>query len=283
MKKRGWLDLEPELGDLKLSEDDVLGELANSSALDRLFGRIHLDQFYQDLEERGLLDRLRRRGYVRFWAEVQRPDARVERVLLWANHPDRSEPLILMDVKSRQGRLGTPWGLSYRVLVWEWIEMRDPLARPSAYRPAFPGQTAPGLGLFHSLTKLMLQYVEELDLEALAAVPEYFHNAVLYASHFRFLEAAFQGEFQAMCRDLLHQGLAPASWWMARGEVDRVQKASGEVVPYSWTPHTIVRPLEPGLRARLTEGDYPSAADAAMQEVEFRRREMLDSDAQPAL
>ena len=267
-KLTGWDDLD----DLGLKPGDLDGDLFHKPP-EGVFGQIPLDQFLHDLEDNGLLERLRGRGYHNFRLGLDKEDAYTERLRLFGMHPDHQGELQLMDVRSHRGVIETPWNTRYRVLGWDWLEMQDPLARPSPYRPILPGQTHPGLGLFRGLTRMMLNYVPQLEVEGLTAVPQYFHNAVLYSGQFCFLDACVQGRFQAACRDLLDEGLAPASWWVARQEVEIVERATGERRPYVWEPEKIVRGLCPDLKERLTSPDYLEACQQAMEQVEFRRRE----------
>lgn len=263
----GWDDLD----DLGLEPGDLEGDLFHKPP-EGVFGLISLDQFMHDLEDRGLLERLRGRGYQKFWLDLAKEDVYTERLRLFGLHPDHQGELQLMDVRSHKGAIEAPWGTRYRVLGWDWVEMQDPLARPSPFRPMLPGQSHPGLGLFRGLTRLMLDYVPQLGVEGLTAVPQYFHNAVLYGGHFCFLDARVQGRFQAACRDLLDEGLSPASWWVAREEVEIVDRASGQVQPYVWKPEKIVRGLAPELKDRLVGPEYLEVCQRAMEQVEFRRR-----------
>lgn len=266
MKK--WFDW--DLGNLDLAEDDLNRDLLDKSPLSEgIFGKISLDQFLHDLEETGLLERLRLRGYQRFRPALERKDLFSERLRLWGKHIDHRAELQLMDIKSHRASILSPWKESYKALGWDWVEMQDPTARPSPYRPTLPGQKYPGLGMFRSLTRLMLHYVEGLGLEALTAIPLYFHNAVLYSKSFYFLEAQVQGRFMAMCRDLLHEGLAPASWWVARQEVEMRHRASGRCETFEWSAALIVKPLCERLQARLSSPEYQEACARAMEEVEF--------------
>lgn len=266
-KLMGWDDLDG----LGLEAGDLEGDLFHKPA-EGVFGMIPLDQFMQDLEEHGLLDRLRGRGYQRFRLGLDKEDLYTERLRVFGVHPDHEGELQLMDVRSHRGSIETPWGSRYRVLGWDWVEMQDPLARPSPFRPMLPGQSHPGLGLFRGLTHMMLDYIPRLDVEGLTAVPQFFHNAVLYSGHFCFLDAEVQGRFQAACRDLLDEGLAPASWWVAREEVEVVDRVSGEVRPYVWQPEKIVRGLASELKERLSSQSYRDVCQRAMEQVQFRRR-----------
>lgn len=265
MKSKGftWDDL-----DLSLSEGDLQQDLLKTvPPVNGIYGVIPLQRFLEDLEHHGLLERLRQRGYRGFRPDCQRFDETGERLRLFASHLDHTQEFVLMDCKSRLGYLE-----NYRALGWDWLEMRDPLAQPSPYRPTLPGQHSPGLGLFRGMTRVMLEYIPLLKIQALTAVPQYFHNAVLYSSHFVFLDPQAQGRFLAMCRDLLHEGLASASWWVYREEVWERDRQSGEEKPFTWKPERIVRGLCPELQARLTSAEYQEACLKSQEAVEYSHR-----------
>ncbi len=271
-KLLGWDDF----NDLGLEAGDLEGDLFHKPP-DGVFGMISLDQFLHDMQDHGLLSRLEHRGYRQFRLGLDKDDAFTERLRLFALHPDHQGELLLMDVRSHRGVIEAPWGNRYRVLGWDWVEMQDPLARPSPFRPMLPGQAHPGLGLFRGLTRLMLSYIPRLEVEGLTAVPQFFHNAVLYSGLFCFLEAEVQGRFQAACRDLLDEGLAPASWAVERRQVEMVNRLNGEVTPYRWVPEKIVRGLADELKQRLTDPTYQELCQRAMQQVEFRLRKDTDA------
>ena len=279
MKK--WLNW--DLGDLDLAEDDVQQDLIEKvPRTEGIFGKFPLDKFMDDLEHTGLLERLRQRGYQRFRPHMEKKDLFSERLRLFGQHLDYPDELQLMDIKSHRASLESPWKERYRALGWDWVEMQDPTARPSPYRPVLPGQKHPGLGMFRSLTRLMLAYVDHLGLQALTAIPLYFHNAVLYSSSFYFLDSAVQGRFMAMCRDLLHDGLAPASWWVARQEVEMVERSTGLAQPYEWGAALIVKPLCEEMQARIDSPEYQQACQQAMEAVEFRHCQPPAEKSSPA-
>ena len=262
-----------DFGNLDLVEEDLEHDLVEKTpGSEGIFGKFPLSQFMDDLEKTGLLDRLRLRGYQRFRPILERKDLFTERLRLLGKHIDHREELQLMDLKSHRASLESPWKERYRALGWDWVEMQDPTAHPSPYRPVLPGQKYPGLGMFRGLTRFMLTYVEQLDVQALTAIPLYFHNAVLYSESFSFLDAGFQGRFLAMCRDLLYEGLAPASWWVARQEVDIIDRATGCAQPFEWGAALIVRPLCEEMKVSLNSREYQEACQQAMDQVEFRRR-----------
>lgn len=278
MKK--WLSF--DLGNLELNDEDMQHDLVEKgNQHEGIFGRIGLDKFLHDLEQMGLLERLRQRGYQSFRPVLEKADLFSERLKLFGKHVDYHQELRLMDVKSHRASLESPWKERYRSLGWDWVEMQDPTAQPSIYRPTLPGQKHPGLGMFRSLTRLMLGYVEHLGLQALSAIPMYFHNAVLYSETFWFLDATVQGRFQAMCRDLLHNGLACASWWVDRHEIELIDRSSGEIMAYEWPAAVIVRPLCEELHLRLQAPEYLDQCQRAMEAVEFRHRPPSEKGPEP--
>jgi hypothetical protein len=168
-----------------------------------------------------------------------------------------------MDVRTRRGQVRVE-DLSVRALMWEWIMLQDPMADfPPGVEP-LPGQLHPGLGQFRVLNALMLDYVKEVDVEALVAVPEYFHNAVLYSSHMRFYDPEREGRFQALMRDLLGLGLGPASRAVADG---RVEPSEG-----LWAPSEMVRPMADFIEAHFTHPSYRQQVEEARESVSYTVR-----------
>jgi hypothetical protein len=218
----------------------------------------------QDLEERSVATALHRRGYVGWWPELTYRSPYEAQFRLWGRHAQVAEPQLLMDVRTRQGTV--PVGqLTIRALVWEWISLQDPMASfPPGVEP-LPGQEHPGLGQFRVLLHMMLDYLREVDAQAVVAIPEFFHNAVLYATHMRFYQARSEGRFQAMQRDLLPFGMARASRAVAAGRVE--WDGPPEEL---WAPAEQVRALVPELEAHFQTREYLDCVAETREQTRYR-------------
>ena len=248
--------------DLNLNEDDV-GEALhapNSHAVHQLFGQVAAEEILADMAEKGLTSLLDKRGYVDFRLEVDKLSPFEEATRLIAHHPTLKQPATLVDLRAHWGQLKTALA-DRRALVWDWIEFADPTAKFPPMRPPLPGQTYPGLALFGPFVELMKHYVARTEAQALVAVPQYFHNAVLYwknpSLRFRFLDPLRQGQLLAQMRDLMQAGLAAASWAFEDNRVEQNPALTdgGSWEPCPWMPAELVLGLAEELLAYL---DSPS-------------------------
>jgi hypothetical protein len=235
-----------------LTQEDVDAALLAHRPVPLLFGRFSTATVLEDLRQAGLEERLARRGYSDLEVIVPELTVGQEGLQITASHPDSPERVLLMELKAYWGHLPMLEG-TCRALVWDWLELRDPMARFEPSRPPLPGQTAPGLSMFHDLVKLMRAYVAQTEAEALVTIPQHFHNAVLYQKdtglRYRFLDPLRQGQLMAQMRDLLGQGdLYTATWAFAEDRVEVLEPGAQDWVGYAWTPSELVLALNDKVR-----------------------------------
>jgi hypothetical protein len=262
------LDQQPDWG---LSQEDIEGTLVGRRGPALLFGTFPPSRVLSDLEARGALDILRRRGYGDFEFRSEGEDAFENRIRLYGVHPASDGPALLMDVRTHRGELAgnsvcLDKEIHVRSLIWEWLSFQDPLVGFPAGTEALPGQDHPGLGIFRVAVDLMLDYVEEMDIDALVGLPQYFHNAILYASQFRFFKPELEGEFCGLRRDLLGEGLARASRALAEGRVE--ESGSGRRV--TWKAAEQVYPIRGDIQAHFQHPTYAVEVRRALKENRFR-------------
>jgi hypothetical protein len=75
---------------------------------------------------------------------------------------------------------------------------------------------------------------DRLKLEGVAFRPMWYHLAVVARARFRFVDAARQGRFEALMRDLAHVPLLEATRLVAKGHV----RLNGQ--PYVWEAEDMV-------------------------------------------
>jgi hypothetical protein len=278
----GWLSkiLPLDLSFDGLTQEDVDSALLEHRPIPLLFGRVSAESIIADLRALGLEARLGQRGYAELRAEIAQLPMGQEGLRVSALHAASGQRLWLMDLKAFWGRLPLPRGSAAaecRALVWDWLELRDPRAEFSAWRPPLPGQSAPGLAMFGDLVRLMRDYVARTEAEALVTIPQYFHNAVLYHKapglQYRFLDALRQGELRAQMRDLVGgKGLHSAAWAFAENRVEMLPSGADQASgwkAYPWTPSELVLPLTPWVREAL---ERPDPAEREGLEHRFRIR-----------
>jgi hypothetical protein len=102
--------------------------------------------------------------------------------------------------------------------------------------------------------------------DALLNFPEYFHNAVFYATLFRFLSPRRQGRFEAIRRDLASLHVAAASAALDDGRV--VEEPAGE--PAVWEAAEMVAPVTRSLRLYVDSADYRGIVEDTREALRFR-------------
>ncbi|MCO4771371.1 MAG: hypothetical protein KDA24_15155 [Deltaproteobacteria bacterium] len=128
-----------------------------------------------------------------------------------------------------------PW------LSMDWLKLQNPYRRFQPERPRLPGQDHPGLGIGREAMELMLISGWRLGCMGVVAFPAWFHNAVMYRIHYRFVNPEEEGRFLAMVDAwrAAEVSLAQASFDMDAG---RVIDADGQAV--EWRPGPLVAPLD---------------------------------------
>lgn len=267
MKNKEFASWLPHVEPLELdgfTQSDIDEALVGGSHAHLLFGQISAREILQDLRSHGLQEKLAERGYRDFEAEIEKVSPYEEAMRLVASHGS-GQPACLIDMRAHWGSLKLPKrpGQDVRALVWDWLEFTDPFAQFPLNRPPLPGQTTPGLSMFRPLTELMLTYVRRTDAHALVAVPQYFHNAVLYwkdpSLRFRFLDPLRQGQLLAQVRDFQEVGMGAASWAFAENRVEVLGPGRESWQEHDWTPAELVLGMCDEVREYLAADDPEEA------------------------
>lgn len=224
----------------------------------------------RELDQAGLFTGLAARGYGAVRLRTSRGDGvhRLEVLSADAQH-------VLIDLRLAEETRVTA-GLEPRpramdtisVLSIHWLEMQDPRAAFTPERPQLPGQRHPGLRLTRALILRIHAWAAAWGKDAVLNVPEYFHNAVFYASAYRFLSPARHGRFEALRRDLAALGVAAASAAIDAGRVEAVRDGR----TFEWDAAEMAVPLTEPVRAYLESPEWARAAQAARAAEQFRLR-----------
>lgn len=154
------------------------------------------------------------------------------------------------------------------LITIEWMRMQD--YRGKFDRPPLPGQLHPGLGVARQINDLLYEAARRRQRDGLMNVPEYFHNACLYAhTGFKFLNPEYEGMFQAMMRclaeDIKTRGMADVSWAATEGKV----VDSNTRARCKWAPEEQVKPISDRMMAYFNSEGYKQLAAQAAAEHAF--------------
>jgi hypothetical protein len=233
--------------------------------------------FYSDeglhfaLEQYGLLDDLRRRGFEAFRVKTLCDDPEQQLLRLLSVRPRCEEPLI--ELVARRAVFEPPaevWGSGpVEVLQVEWLQLQNPLSEFTAARGPLPGQRLPGLGVGRKVFELLRNICKRLGLRGIVTTPAFLHNAILYGQQLVFVDPGAQGRFLAQCRDVLPQvghQVAAASWAMRWGLVRVVE---GDEEAGAWQHAPMLGAVGPALKGYARSRWYEARRDAAVEALRF--------------
>lgn len=256
-------------GDAWFTEADVAEMLGVSTHGERrLLGFYTAPGIELAFSRYGMFDALERLGYARFRVILdQATTGDRMRVVARAagdppstrrpppDRPDEGEMLLVEVVLARDTTgEGTP------MLFVHWMTLRHPLAAFKAGRPQLPGQEVPGLGMAREAGQLLGIMAKRLGLGGVAVRPAWYHVAYASRYHFRFEDAAVQGRFEALTRDLSGLPLKARTHAIADGRV-----VDGDAA-FRWEPGRMVASSAPP-----PEG-WRAAADAVRDGTRFTVR-----------
>jgi len=245
-----------------LTESDLPGLEAGRPGRDWFLGSLSSYAIELQLEQRGLLSALRRKGFARFHLELDAgaPAGDTLRIL---SAEDGGAPLIEMRVqRSRTALRG------FELLVIEWLLLQNPRGEFSPGQLPLPGQRHPGLGLLHEVLSWLQEVGDSLSLDGIFFTPSHYHIAVLSRKLAHFLEPEHEARMRALETALADLPLSEAARAIEEG---RVLDDRGEVA--TWDPHPMVRPASRELRTRAHGPGYEGAVDEAARRFRFRLRD----------
>jgi len=239
-----------DLGETELTTADLeeaLG-LAPPSGPALFLGHYTAQGLEEALHRYGILAHLARIGFTRPRVALDRVGlGERARLLACANG---AEHLVVELVLERRQVAGRP------VLFVHWLSLRNPRAQFSDRRPKLPGQEVPGLGMAREFGELLGLMARRLGLAGVAFRPAHFHTAYSARQAMAFVDAARQGRFEALVRDLAHLSLLEATTAVDEGRV----QLDGN--PYAWEAEEMAMWLDPPTPA-------PGAVDAERERARF--------------
>ena len=259
MKRRSgmFLDLRP-----------ADGESASLAEPGQFLGRFNQAALERELDAAGILAALSERGYPQVRLHVDRTDGEHRLRIL---PPRGEEPLVDLRASEATVIVDEPVlraqdvDLLY-VLSVHWFTAQNPGKPFAPARPQLPGQKHPGLGIGRRFYGRLMAWAHEWGKDALLNFPEYFHNAVFYATMFRFVSPARQGRFEALRRDLASLHVCDASAAVNDGRV--VEEPGAK--PFRWQAAEMISPVTRGVTAALDSDAYAAAVAAARDATRFR-------------
>jgi hypothetical protein len=243
-------------------------EPANLHEPGTFLGRFEQAALERELDAAGILAALDQRGFATVRLRLDARDGEHRMRLLPARG---EEPLVELRASEMTVVVDEPVlrdqgvELLY-VLAVRWLALQNPGQPFTAERPRLPGQRHPGLGIGRRIYGRLMTWAHEWGKDALLNYPEYYHNAVFYASMFRFVSPARQGRLEALRRDLASLHVCEASAAVHEGRV--AEEPSG--TPLAWEAAEMISPVTDSVTRALGSDAYAKAVRAARDGARFR-------------
>jgi acetoin utilization deacetylase AcuC-like enzyme len=244
-----------------LTEGDLMGDLAEHATSGRVLGYYSAQGIEYALERYGVLEAVRKRGFVDPAVEVDTSHSGRQMVRLTASRGGRSGLLLLELVVGR--RFVTPPAAdapAFELLAVEWLLLQDPTQGFSLAHPPLPEQKHPGLGLARDVQELLIQAARRLGLDGLVHRPSHYHLARVAYGEWHFLDPEAEGRFLAL-QDRV--GALPLVEATAAVEGGAVEDGGGR--PFRWEPSEQVFAVSEALGRHLASPDYAGRRDAARE------------------
>jgi len=245
--------------DWGLSAEDLVGTIVPHDA--RFVGRFSRHEVELQLEQLGMLERIRRHGLHGLEVTLS-PSPPLGQVLRVTAEPNRAIPLL--ELKAGRSRALLP---DAEVIAVEWLLLQNPRATFTPRRLQLPGQEYPGLGMLRDVVAWLALICERVGLDGITFAPGQYYMAALGNRVLRFVEPVSQARFESMREALRGLRLADAN--RAVNE-KRVVDAAGQPVP--WAPDMMVLPVSRKLRRRLGSDEYRAEVNAARERMRFTLR-----------
>jgi acetoin utilization deacetylase AcuC-like enzyme len=207
---------------LELTQQDLDGSLQKQPMkTERLLNFYTKEGVEYALVQYGFWDRLEQLGYTQLRLEFETV-ALGERLNIWGQHHGEHH---LVDCVISLQKVA-----EQSAIFIHWLQLRHPIAKKTTIpkHGLLPGQDAPGLGLSREVGELFRQLSKRLGAAGVALCPAWYHVAFSSRQDFYFLDAARQGRFEALLRDLGHLPTKEVSLAIAEERVF----CHGE--PYQW-------------------------------------------------
>jgi acetoin utilization deacetylase AcuC-like enzyme len=245
-----------DLDDWGLTDQDLFAFVPGAAPSTRVLGAFSRHAIEVSLEDVGLIEEVRNRGFPNPVVDVGFGSGLGETIRLFGD-AERTE--LLMELRVSRNKRVVP---GMEVLYIEWLLLQNPRVPFSTAQQRLPGQEHPGLGLLRYVVAWLVVVCERLGLDGLVSAPAQYFMAVLGRRHLRFLDADAQARFEALYAVLGGMPLPDAERALAQGRV--VDAATGTAA--TWQPAVEVFPVTERMQRAVEE----SAKEAAPMAPSYR-------------
>ncbi len=266
-RREGGSDKEielPNLEPLDIEEDLHGGPLIkNPDGEVRIFGKFSEIEIRELMEWSGIFAELKEKGYSDPLLELHYLSDLDQRIFV--KDPESDMVLIHIRLKVSYFRFRLHPGAPQKKLLYiDWLLTQHPRSKNIRPDRLFPGQNAPGLGIFSQISDFITNLALGVGARGAFNIPEYFHDALLFHREFRFYDPATEAFFRGLIRDLRRHGAREISRALSEGRV-----RDGNAEPVRWVPGEMISILDPELEEIIWSKDYFTRVVRQLKRIEF--------------
>lgn len=261
---------------LSIEDGDIYSELVEKRGSSLFLGKYSIEEINSVLRKRSFYKEAQKRGLfpVQFDLDSSEfPPLQRFRIFFKTAQPEN----LVVDLRIKESlyRLGEQAGSGsirflgfpqreYKFLTLEWLTLQHPHKQFSEKRYPLPGQEHPGLGLGRKVFHLFTYLARINRDEGILAFPAYYHNALLFARSFRFVNPEKEGEILAIKSALSKVSFHEMAWIVHLNCLK-----DGRNRTYEWKAEEQVYPMDKDLKNYFDSVRYKKMARQALRELTF--------------
>jgi hypothetical protein len=253
-----WLDL----SDLALV--DLSKEFNTALTPDDLvFGKFTKDEILAIMEECGLISMLHKRGYPSFNIDINVLSLLDNRIFVKTLNGD-----ILIHIRLKYSDFSFKViPDSFKMVYIDWLLTQNIKFQAGNYtKQLFYGQEYPGLAIFVEITEFIRLLTKKLGAHGVFNIPEYFHDAVLFRNHFKYVDPAKEGQFRALLQLSLTKRVRDLS--NAIHQKKLVWDSTGEI--FEWFYAEMLTCVDPFLETMVFNDEYYKKVEESKARTKFK-------------
>jgi hypothetical protein len=254
---------------LTLQEEDILSDLTGDKGSSLFMGKYAMTEVEAVLKKRNFFKDAKKKGLWPLKFNLEGSEFPLQRFQIFIQKEDPQN--LVVDLKIREGTFRPKQKIdelfplpNFRFLILEWLTLQNPLQEFTGDRAPLPGQKHPGLSLGKKVLDIFVYLGRISRLDGLLAYPAYFHNALLFCRHFRFLNPEKQAEVLSIQKSFRQIPFKKLAWIV---HLDCLRDRDNNV--YKWQAEEQVYPLNKALKVYLNSKDYDKSVKQNMKKGQF--------------
>lgn len=201
----------------RIKENDVLSQLVGDKGSSLFLGKYSMTEVVAVLRKRNFLKDAQKRKLWPLSFDLDSSEYPLQRFRIFYGKKNSQNMVVDLKIKEGRFRIKDAFALEYlsseyNFLILEWLTLQNPLKDFTPERPPLPGQNHPGLSLGEKVLDVFLYLARLMKKDGILANPAYFHNALLFSRHFKFVNPEKEGEVHAVRRSFPDVSYRDLAW-----------------------------------------------------------------------